>query len=75
MRRLVTWSVVLLVGGVAAAAIVAAVVNDDSPSSAQAVGANSTTDVSLCDSKLELSIRASGFGAHDNPGEGAHREL
>ena len=46
------------------AAIVAAVVNDDSPSSAQAVSANSTTDVSLCDSKLALSIRASGFGAH-----------
>jgi hypothetical protein len=43
---------------------VAAVVNDDSPSSAHAVGANSTTDVSLCDSQLELSIRASGFGAH-----------
>ena len=42
----------------------AAVVNDDSPSSAHAVGANSTTDVSLCDSQLELSIRASGFGAH-----------
>ena len=66
MRRLVNWSVVLLVGGVAVVAIVAAVVNDDSPSSAHAVGANSTTDtVSLCDSKqLELSIRASGFGAH-----------
>jgi hypothetical protein len=66
MRRLVNWSVVLLVGGVAVVAIVAAIVNDDSPSSARAVGANSTTDtVSLCDSKqLELSIRASGFGAH-----------
>ena len=42
----------------------AAVVNDDSPSSAHAVGANSTTDLSVCDSQLELSIRASGFGAH-----------
>ena len=66
MRRLVNWSVVLLVGGVAVVAIVAAIVNDDSPSRARAVGANSTTDtVSSCDSKqLELSIRASGFGAH-----------
>jgi hypothetical protein len=65
MRRLVTWSIVLLVAVVAGAAIVAAIVNDDSPSNAQAVVTNSTTDVSLCDSKqLALSIRASGFGAH-----------
>jgi hypothetical protein len=65
MRRVATWSVFLLVGGVAVVAIVAPIVNDHSPSSAHAVGANSTTDVSLCDSKqLELSIRASGFGAH-----------
>jgi hypothetical protein len=65
MRRLATWSIFLLVGAVAGVAIVAAIVNDDSPSSAHAVVSNSTTDVSLCDSKqLELSIRASGFGAH-----------
>jgi hypothetical protein len=65
MRRLATWLVFLLVAGVAVVAIVAAIVNEDSPSSAHAVGASSTTDVSLCDSKeLELSIRASGFGAH-----------
>jgi hypothetical protein len=65
MRRLVTWSVFLLVGGVAAVAIVAAIVNDDSPSHANVVGVKHTTDVSLCDSgQLELSIRASGFGAH-----------
>jgi hypothetical protein len=65
MRRLLTWSIVLLVAVVAGVAIVAAIVNDDSPSNAQAVVTNSTTDVSLCDSKqLALSIRASGFGAH-----------
>jgi len=65
MRRLITWVIVLLVGALAAVAIVAAIVNDDSPSAAHAVGSNSTTELSLCDSRqLELSIRATGFGAH-----------
>lgn len=65
MRRLVTWAVVLLVGGLAIVAISAAIVNNDSPSTAHAVGSPSTTELSLCDSRqLELSIRATGFGAH-----------
>ena len=65
MRRLVTWAVVFLVGGLAVVAIVAAIVNDDSASPVHAVGSPSTTELSLCDSRqLELSIRATGFGAH-----------
>jgi hypothetical protein len=65
MRRIVTWAVVLLVGGVAVVAIVAAIVNDDSSFRRNVVGVKHTTDVSLCDSgQFELSIRASGFGAH-----------
>lgn len=61
---MVTWAVVL-VGGLALVAIAAAIVNHDLASRAHAVGINSTTDLSLCDAKqLELSIRASGFGAH-----------
>jgi len=64
MRRLVTWAVVFLVGGLAVVAIAAAIVNNDSPSTAHAVG-SSSTELSLCDSRqLELSIRATGFGAH-----------
>ena len=65
MRHVVTWLVVLLVGGVAVAAIVAAIAHDDEASPASPAGARSTVEVSLCDSsQLELSIRASGFGAH-----------
>jgi hypothetical protein len=65
MRRLATWSVVVLVAAVAVAAIAAAIVNNDSSPSANVVNNKSTTDLSLCDSKqLELSIRASGFAAH-----------
>jgi hypothetical protein len=65
MRRLATLSVVLLVGGLAVVAIVAGIVNDGSPSRAHAVGSNAKTEFSLCDSsQLELSIRATGFGAH-----------
>jgi hypothetical protein len=65
MRRLATWSVVVLVAAVAVVAIVAAIVNKDSSPSANLVSNKSTTDVSLCDSKqLGLSIRASGFAAH-----------
>jgi len=65
MRRVATWFVLVLVVGVASAAIVAAIVNDEPPSSAHAVGSNSTTDVSLCDARqLELSISASGFAGY-----------
>jgi len=62
VRRVVTWSVFLLVGGIAAVAIAAAIVNGDS---SRATVDGDTTEVSPCDSgQLELSIRASGFGAH-----------
>ena len=54
-----------MVGGLALAAIVAALLNTDSPSRANAVATNSTTEASLCSSsQLELSIRASGFAGH-----------
>jgi hypothetical protein len=65
MRRLATWSVVVLVAAVAVAAIAAAIVNNDSSPSANVVDNKSTTDLSLCDSKqLELSIWASGFAGY-----------
>jgi hypothetical protein len=64
-RRLATWSVLVLVGVLASVAIVAALVTDDSSSPSNVSHTESTADVSLCDWKdLELSIRASGFGAH-----------
>jgi hypothetical protein len=64
-RRVATWSIVVLVGALAGVAIVAAFVKDGSSSPSNVAHTESMEDVSLCDAtELELSIRASGFGAH-----------
>jgi hypothetical protein len=65
MRRVATWSVVVFVLALTVVGIVAAFVNGDSSSPLNVARTESTEDVSLCDAtELELSIRASGFGAH-----------